>query len=384
LILNGCFFFGGGSEEEPQTIKEQKKESVESTSPPIQQRPADENRFQDGKYDAKQQIDFTRSNNVLVKGTLNWSKGTARASGYGVPPPDVSPQQGKLLAIEAAKVDAYTNLLGITAGIQIDSTTTVGKKMVENAEIKAIIQGIIRNAPILNREFNEEDQTAMVEVGIVLEQVADKVYREDFSVPEAFSSAFFDPRDSKMGKISTLELIDQEYQYIPDNPSSVDLDKLEKKLAEQDQTIKTQNETIKKLLEEIRAIKELELQKETAEPYTGLVINASGKTVEWCAIFRVYYQDGQTYKLLYGDFDTNRPSKQLGMSNGMTAGLETTLSNARNSDRVKDNPFTVEAISVNTDGYPAISAEDAATIESLETTYHFLEYGKVVIVGNYK
>jgi len=373
LALNGCFFFGGGVKEEPKKVEKTREEKIALTTP--QKRPVDESRFQQEKNDVIQEINFTNADGQLVKGSLNWSNGAIRATGYGMAPQNVPPESGKPLAIEAAYTVALANLLGIAKGVQINATTTVENAMLKEQKIEKLIQGTIRGAIVLNEEFKKEDGTAIVEVGIVLESVAEAIPGY-FSAPRQLPPESFQPRLFP-AYLETLNNIDPNHTIRPGDIPISDpqyIDKVQTILEKLEQT----NETVRKLQEEIKAIKEAQEDKEMppVEPYTGIVVNASGSGVKVGLYPKIYYSDGGAYKLLYGDESVNRPSAQV----DIWVGWARTLSDAKNDSKVKDNPLFIQAIAVNEDGDPAISAEDAEKIESLEKEYHFLEQGKVVIV----
>lgn len=116
-----------------------------------------------------------------------------------------------------------------------------------------------------------------------------------------------------------------------------------------------------------------DVQKEDLVKYTGIVVDASDLDVETGLYPKIYYRDGDAYKLLYGDKNANRPSEQV----EFWVEWVQTLNDANSG--VKDNPLIIQAISLEK-GAIIISSEDAETINSLEEEYHFLEQGQVVII----
>ena len=82
-----------------------------------------------------------------VYGEVDWSTGTIRVEGYGVMNPNFpSPGQRKLSAIDAAKLNAYAQLLAIVKGIKIDAVTNVENYAVQHQGIDGRLQGVIRGA----------------------------------------------------------------------------------------------------------------------------------------------------------------------------------------------------------------------------------------------
>jgi hypothetical protein len=90
----------------------------------------------------------------IGNGTVNWTQGIVQANGIGVPPESVyGKPQARPMALRAAKLDAMRNLLEVTKGVRIDSTTTVKNYAVENDVIMSRVQGVVRGAQVVNREY---------------------------------------------------------------------------------------------------------------------------------------------------------------------------------------------------------------------------------------
>ena len=108
---------------------------------------------------------------VVVKemqnGFIDWGdKGVIQAVGFGIPSPDsVNANQAREMAIRAATVVARRNLLEIVQGIRVDSVTTVNNYMVESDEVKNRVQGIIKNAKVIDKqEFPDGSWQVTVEM----------------------------------------------------------------------------------------------------------------------------------------------------------------------------------------------------------------------------
>jgi hypothetical protein len=87
-------------------------------------------------------------------GTINWSKGTITAVGIGAPPPNaVNMAQARAMARRAAIVVARRNLLELVQGVQIDSMTLVKEAVVQSDIIRTSIQGVVRNAQIVDTDY---------------------------------------------------------------------------------------------------------------------------------------------------------------------------------------------------------------------------------------
>jgi len=88
------------------------------------------------------------------KGKINWSEGYIEALGIGAPPERyIGKPNARPMALRAAKIDAYRNLLEVTKGVRIDSTTVVRDFTVESDVINAQVQGLVKGAKVVNQEY---------------------------------------------------------------------------------------------------------------------------------------------------------------------------------------------------------------------------------------
>jgi hypothetical protein len=88
------------------------------------------------------------------KGKINWSEGYIEAVGIGAPPERyIGKPQARPMALRAAKVDAYRNLLETTKGVRIDSTTVVKDFTVESDVINAAVEGLVKGAKVVNQDY---------------------------------------------------------------------------------------------------------------------------------------------------------------------------------------------------------------------------------------
>ena len=88
------------------------------------------------------------------KGKINWSEGYIEAVGIGAPPERyIGKPQARPMALRAAKVDAYRNLLETTKGVRVDSTTVVKDFTVESDVINAQVDGLVKGAKVVNQDY---------------------------------------------------------------------------------------------------------------------------------------------------------------------------------------------------------------------------------------
>jgi hypothetical protein len=87
-------------------------------------------------------------------GKINWSEGYIEAIGIGAPPERFyGKPQGRPMALRAATLDAYRNLLEVTKGVRIDSTTIVRDYTVESDVINAQVDGLVKGAKEVKKEY---------------------------------------------------------------------------------------------------------------------------------------------------------------------------------------------------------------------------------------
>ena len=85
--------------------------------------------------------------------------------------------QETILALEAARTDAYRNLLESVKGLRVEGETTVRNLAVESSEIRTQVEGFIRGATILEESI-EDDGTAKVTVELDLNRLERLLGRE--------------------------------------------------------------------------------------------------------------------------------------------------------------------------------------------------------------
>jgi len=87
-------------------------------------------------------------------GSINWSSGLIQAVGMGAPPEwAYGKPQARPMALRAAQLDAYRNLLEVVQGVRIESSTTVKNFMVTDDSIRGQVDGMIRGAQIVKKEY---------------------------------------------------------------------------------------------------------------------------------------------------------------------------------------------------------------------------------------
>ena len=88
------------------------------------------------------------------KGSINWTGGYVEAVGIGAPPDQsIGKPNARPMALRAAQVDAYRNLLETVNGVRIDAVTTVKDFTTQSDVINAQVQGLVKGAKTMKQEY---------------------------------------------------------------------------------------------------------------------------------------------------------------------------------------------------------------------------------------
>ncbi|OPY86208.1 MAG: hypothetical protein A4E71_01675 [Smithella sp. PtaU1.Bin162] len=139
----------------------------------------------------------------IGQGAVNWSGGYIEALGIGAPADkSIGKASARPMALRAAKVDAYRNLLEITKGVRVDSTTTIRDFTVESDVINTQVDGMVKGAVVVNQEYMS-DGTVEVRVRMPLYGNLSQVIipasiekRKDLKPPEAPAAPAAAPRQA--------------------------------------------------------------------------------------------------------------------------------------------------------------------------------------------
>jgi hypothetical protein len=126
-------------------------------------------------------IDSKVAEQVGDKGLVNYEEGYIEAVGTGAPPEKYyGKPNARPMALRAAQVDAYRNLLEVTKGVQINSQTTVKDFVTESDVINAEVSGLVKGAKVMNKEYLS-DGTVEVTVRMPLSGVAKAIFPKSFT-----------------------------------------------------------------------------------------------------------------------------------------------------------------------------------------------------------
>lgn len=269
---------------------------------------------------------------VGTHGSINWSQGIITAKGIGTPPEKYyGKPQARPMALRAAQLDAYRNLLEVTNGVRIDSTTVVKDFMVESDVIHSQVSGMVKGARVVKKEYLSDGTVEVTLVMSLRGGFAQLILPKDIKqVPEikTIPSAPLTPADGE----KAVEVS------VPQSPEPATI---------------------------------------TAAPtlYTGLVLDAHGLDFRPSMSPKIFDENGQE---VYG---SGYVSREFAVQQGMI-GYAKDLTAAQTNPRVTNEPFTVKGLRTEGPGRSnvVISNADAAKIRSASENLSFLKKCRVMIV----
>ena len=149
-----------------------------------------------GMSDWTKIIESKVTNQIGDKGLINYEDGYIESVGTGAPPERYyGKPQARPMALRAAQVDAFRNLLETVQGVQIDSQTTVKDFAVESDVINTAVSGMVKGAQIVKKEYLS-DGTVEVTVRMPLSGVVRAV------LPKAIADDKKEDREHKPAPFS--------------------------------------------------------------------------------------------------------------------------------------------------------------------------------------
>jgi hypothetical protein len=265
---------------------------------------------------------------IGTNGNINWSAGYIEAVGIGAPPERfIGKIQARPMALRAAELVAKRNLLEITKGVRIDSTTLVKDFVVESDVINSQVEGMVKGAVVVKQDYMSDGS---VEVTVRMPLLGD------------FSSAI-------MPKVLEKKPIARP-QITPPAPPAQPAPEGRSYTAEP--------------------------RKPSAGPvYTGMVVDARGMQTRPAMSPKILDENGQE---VYGSVIVDR---EFAVQQGMS-GYARDLTSAQNNARVTNNPLTVKGMKTQGPGKSdiIISNADAAALRSAADNLTFMKKCRVMIV----
>ncbi len=264
------------------------------------------------------------------QGNINWSEGYIEAVGIGTPPDRfIGRPQARPMALRAAQVDAYRNLLEITKGVRVDSASSVSDFTVVSDLINTQVTGIVNNAKVVKQEYLS-DGTVEVTVRmsltgtlapIIMPRVLAK--KPETPPPAAAPAAPAPPTPAPAAPPAVA----------PPKPPAAGI------------------------------------------VYTGLVVDARGIQVRPAMSPRILDESGRE---VYGSMQVDR---EFAVQQGMT-GYARDMTAAMTNPRVTNNPLTIKGIKAEGAGKAdiVISNNDAEAIRTVTENLAFLKKCRVMVV----
>ena len=264
----------------------------------------------------------------INQGSVNWSAGYIEAVGIGAPPDkSVGKINARPMALRAAKVDAYRNLLEITKGVRVDSVTTVKDFTVESDVINTQVEGLVKGAVVVDQQYMSD--------GTVEVRVRMPLYGN-------FSQIIVPLAIAKRKEITPPEPPPAPAPAAPAPPAPV-----------------------------------APAPAAPAAPvaFTGMVVDARGIQARPAMSPRVFDEDG---KEVYGSANVDREYAVQQRMSGYTRDLTVAQSN----QRVTANPVTIKALKTSGPGKSdlMISNADAQQVRASAENASFMKQCKVMIV----
>ena len=287
------------------------------------------------------------------KGKINWTEGYIEAVGIGAPPDRyIGKPNARPMALRAAKIDAYRNLLEVTKGVRVDSTTVVKDFTVESDVINAQVDGLVRGARVANQEYMSD---GTVEVTLRM------------------------PLSGGFSQIIIPKALEKKMEVTPPSPPPTAPPEIP---AAPPETPVAPPETPIAVPETPAAPPEVPVASApepapapTAEVFTGMVVDARGLQARPAMAPKVLDEDG---KEVYGSMNVD---KEYAVQQGMS-GYARDLTAAQSNPRVTNNPLSVKGIKTEGPGRAdiVISNADADKIRGNSENLAFLKKCRVMIV----
>jgi len=316
-------------------------------------------------------------------GSINWTTGEVYATGIGAPPANaVNAAQARAMADRAATVVAYRNLLETVKGVRIDSETVVENFMTKSDVIKTRVDGIVKGARIVKKQFMSDGSVevlvAMSVKGALMDTVVPDIFGKSSSAPLSITPAPriqepYKPMPSTPVPEKKAEPVKPEPyrpQPQPAQPAP------EKKTEPQRPAPLTQPE---RKAEPVQPAPAPSSQASTVQfkggTPTGIVIDARGLGLRPALLPKVVDPQGQ--ELYVGQVVTRTNAVEQGV-----AGYAKDVSAAANNFRVTDNPVVITGLrasgAVKTD--VMLGQADAQALRDMGKKGDFLQYCRVIIV----
>lgn len=104
--------------------------------------------------------------NISESAKIDWTKQEIVVTGTGALPEKGSPAQKRLMALRAAKADAFRQLLEVIEGVHVNSETTVRDFVTESDVIKTQVEGVVKGATQIGQPKYLSDGSVEIVMGL--------------------------------------------------------------------------------------------------------------------------------------------------------------------------------------------------------------------------
>jgi hypothetical protein len=317
------------------------------------------------------------------QGTINWTSGVVYATGIGAPPPSaVNPAQARAMAVRAAQVVAYRNLLEIVKGVRVDSETVVENFMTKSDIIRTRVDGIVKGAMIMKTQYMSDGSVE------VLVSMPMKGALLDAVVPESFGSAVLPPMRPSPSIQPPSSQRPTPYPSVPEKrpePPRVEPVKpapapqQPEKKPEPPKIVEPQQPQPEKKPEPVQpapvAVPDQSTTQFKGGKATGVVIDGRGLGLKPALLPKIV--DPQGKEIYVGQVVARTNAVEQGV-----AGYAKDVTAAANNFRVTDNPAVIKGVRASGAARTDImlSQSDSQMLRDLGKKGDFLQYCRVIIV----
>ncbi|NKB80300.1 MAG: hypothetical protein GKS05_00095 [Nitrospirales bacterium] len=319
----------------------------------------------------------------IGNGRINWTTGQITATGVGVVSPGQRAMLAQAMAERAAFAIALRNLLEVIKGIRVDSETVVENYMIKNDAIRTQVEGMVKGAQQLAKR-TAPDGSVEIDVRFpITGALSNTIIPQEFGYKHPTSDLPFDqshPKlNSHMAPSSSLTVPD------PFIPIESPFPKEEVRMSQTDGSQEAQDDPLSESIPlqstnpemfESRTHKEFALPDQPFQrSYTGLIVDARGIGLRPALIPRLLSEHSQEF------YVGGVVSRDRAVESGVV-GYSKDLVAASRQHRISDQPLIVKgqrtAGAKKTD--IVLGQKDIARIQLADSSTHFLEQARVVVV----
>jgi len=265
----------------------------------------------------------------MGNGSINWSKGVIQSTGIGAPPEKYyGKPQARPMAMRAARLDAYRNLLEVTKGVRVNSATTVKDFATDRDIIMSKVEGMVKGAQVVKQEYLSD---GTVEITLQM------------SLSGGFAQLVLPKEIRQVEPVKPLDAVHAP----PPSPPAVTPP----------------------------PSKPVVTPSPSTEVFTGMVVDARGLSAKPAMSPKVLDENGQE---VYGSAYVSR---EFAVQQGMS-GYAKDITAAQKNQRVTNNPLTVKGLKTEGPGRAdvVISNADASRLRGASEHLSFLKKCRVMIV----